>query len=285
MWEGADDHRALHRTGTEPFAWLRHVALLLRPPARLSMGAWPRGNGARCPHRSPGGHHPWHTPRPLTGRGAERVLAIPLPLMDHALPTLLGTSGTLPAVAAAHDAFVGPDHAFLQHGLDGPVEGLQALIDVRGRLHTRAHATFMISRQPWLGARPCDRPCCASQLCLSADRGLIQAPADVHRSRQAMPRRLTLRRVLQDPPVHRRLVDGDTPLLPQRFERPRAQRIRHLSADTREEDICCGVRLLVADHHRPLSQALRAGGGSSPTRWRTTRGDSAAASPSRGRHR
>jgi hypothetical protein len=118
-----------------------------------------------------------------------------------------------------------------------------------------------------------------------ADRGLIQAPADVHRSRQAMQRRLKLRRVLQDPPVHRRLVDGDAPLLPQRFELPRAQRIRHLSADTREEDVCCGVRLLAADHHRPLSQALRAGGGSSPTRWRTTIGDSAAASPSRGRHR
>jgi hypothetical protein len=69
--------------------------------------------------------------------------------MYNALPTLLATLGTLPAIAVAHDAFVGPDQAFLQHGLDGPIKDLQALIDVRGRMHTREHATFTISRKPW----------------------------------------------------------------------------------------------------------------------------------------
>ena len=51
------------------------------------------------------------------------------PIMSHALQTLLATLGTLPAVAGAHDAFVGPVQAFLQHGLDGPITDLQALID------------------------------------------------------------------------------------------------------------------------------------------------------------
>jgi hypothetical protein len=82
--------------------------------------------------------------------------------MDNALPTLFATSGTFPAVDAAHDAFVGPDQALLQHGLDRPIKGLQALIDVCSRMHSREHAMFTISRNLWLGARPYDRQLCAS---------------------------------------------------------------------------------------------------------------------------
>jgi hypothetical protein len=53
------------------------------------------------------------------------------------------------------------------------------LIDVRSRLHTREHATFMISRQPWRGARPCARQSCASQLCLSPVVTMVRAALPV----------------------------------------------------------------------------------------------------------
>jgi hypothetical protein len=55
----------------------------------------------------------------------------------HRLATLAGAMAmpSPSSVAAAHDALVGPDQTFLQHGLDGTIKGLQALIDIRDRMH------------------------------------------------------------------------------------------------------------------------------------------------------
>src|SRR4029077_6337742 len=81
-------------------------------------------------------------------------------------------------------------------------------------------------------------------------RGLIHPPADPHGTLAAMERRLQVRAVLDDPPVHRGVIDLYPAFFHEFCDMTRAQRVGHIPTDSHENDLLGEMGPLEADRHR-----------------------------------
>src|SRR5262249_32129576 len=87
-------------------------------------------------------------------------------------------------------------------------------------------------------------------LALHLDVGLVHPPADPHWTLAPMERLLQLRAVFDDPPVNGGVIYVDSTFLHEFFDMARAQRIRHVPADTHQNDLFREMGPFETDRHR-----------------------------------
>ena len=94
------------------------------------------------------------------------------------------------------------------------------------------------------------RPIPITPLSLDPNIRFLHPPADPDGPLAAVERRLQLRAVLDDPPVDGRMIHVDPAFKHQFFDMARAQRIRHIPADTGQNDCLREVGTLETHGHR-----------------------------------
>src|SRR6266568_6812403 len=87
-------------------------------------------------------------------------------------------------------------------------------------------------------------------LALDLDVRLIHPPANPHRPLAAMERLLELRAISDDPSVNGGVIHLHPPFLHEFFDMARAQRVRHIPADSHENNLWGEMGPFEIDRHR-----------------------------------